>query len=263
MTADVRVVGVSKRFTLRGRPDPVVALDDVSFEIEQGEIVSLLGPSGCGKTTLLRIVLGLERATAGRVEVRGTRVIGPGRDRGMVFQHADLLPWRTALENVAFGLEAQHVPSAERRVRAMRYLDLVGLADAADRHPSQLSGGMAQRVGIARALAIEPVVLLMDEPFGALDAQARELMQSELLRIHAETGKTILFVTHDIDEAILLSDRVVVLSSGPGRIRDIVPIDIPRPRVDVAAIRGGDEFQRKRYTVWLLLREPHRALRAS
>jgi NitT/TauT family transport system ATP-binding protein len=247
---EVSLVDISKRFTLRlaGKVHTVQALDRVSFTVRNGEIVVLIGPSGCGKTTALRVTMGLETATSGRVTVDGREVRACGYDRGMVFQHAELLPWLTALENVMFGLEMKGVRGAALRETAMRYLDLVGLKESAVRRPHQLSGGMQQRVGIARALAIDPAVLLMDEPFGALDAQTRESMQAELLDIHARTKKTILFVTHDLDEAVLLADRIVVMRAG--RIQDIVEVPLPRPRGDLGVVRGTPAFAETRYRIW-------------
>lgn len=249
----VNLVGVSKRFTIRleGRAHPVQALDNVSFEVADGEMVALIGPSGCGKTTALRIVMGLEHATTGRVLVDGVQVRGCGHDRGIVFQHAELLPWLTAFENVAFGLEQKGMRGGELRDTVMRYLDLVGLSESAGRRPYQLSGGMQQRVGIARALAIDPKVLLMDEPFGALDAQTRETMQAELIDIQARTKKTILFVTHDLDEAVLLADRVVVMQRG--RIAQVMRPELPRPRMDLGVIRGLPAFAEARYALWRAL----------
>jgi NitT/TauT family transport system ATP-binding protein len=249
----VSLVGVSKRFMIRvdGNEHPVQALDNVSFDVADGEMVALIGPSGCGKTTALRIVMGLEHATSGRVLVDGVPVRGCGHDRGIVFQHAELLPWLTAYENVAFGLEQKGMRGGELRDTVMKYLDLVGLADSARRRPYQLSGGMQQRVGIARALAINPKVLLMDEPFGALDAQTRETMQSELMEIQARTQKTILFVTHDLDEAVLLADRVVVMQKG--RVAQIMTSELPRPRLDLGAIRGLPAFAETRYALWRAL----------
>jgi NitT/TauT family transport system ATP-binding protein len=197
--------------------------------------------------------MGLERATSGRVTVDGREVTGCGHDRGMVFQHAELLPWLTALKNVEFGLEMKGMRGAALRETAMKYLMLVGLSDSAGRRPYQLSGGMQQRVGIARALAIDPKVLLMDEPFGALDAQTREALQGELLQIHARTKKTILFVTHDLDEAVLLADRVVVMRNG--RLHEIVDIPLPRPRDDLARIRGSEAFAQTRYHIWQALHD--------
>ncbi len=253
---EVSLVDVSKQFTLRieGAPHTVQALDRVSFTVGDGEIVSLIGPSGCGKTTALRIAMGLETASRGKVLVDGREVRGCGHDRGMVFQFAELLPWLTALQNVMFGLEMKGMRGETLRDTAMRYLELVGLRDSLHRRPHQLSGGMKQRVGIARALAIDPKVLLMDEPFGALDAQTRETMQAELLDIHARTGKTILFVTHDLDEAVLVADRIVVLKGG--RMREIMDVPLPRPRPDLGAVRGMPEFAETRYRVWRTLHEP-------
>ena len=250
---EVSLIDVSKRFTLRieGSEHTVRALDRLTFTVRDGEVVALIGPSGCGKTTALRIAMGLETASAGRVTVDGTQVHGCGYDRGMVFQHAELLPWLTALKNVEFGLEMKGMRGATLRDTAMRYLKLVGLGESMNRRPYQLSGGMQQRVGIARALAIDPKVLLMDEPFGALDAQTRETLQGELLEIHARTKKTILFVTHDLDEAVLLADRVVVMQHG--RLQEIVTVPLPRPRDDLAKIRGSDEFAQTRYHIWQAL----------
>jgi ABC-type nitrate/sulfonate/bicarbonate transport system ATPase subunit len=247
---EVSLIDISKRFTLRleGKAHDVQALDRVSFTVRNGEIMVLIGPSGCGKTTALRVTMGLEKASSGRVTVDGREVKGCGYDRGMVFQHAELLPWLTALENVMFGLEMKGMRGTALRETAMRYLDLVGLKESAVRRPHQLSGGMQQRVGIARALAIDPAVLLMDEPFGALDAQTRESMQAELLDIHARTKKTILFVTHDLDEAVLLADRIVVMRTG--RIQDVVEVPLPRPRGDLGVIRGTPAFAETRYRIW-------------
>src|SRR3954468_17236990 len=243
----LRVENVSKTFRLRGGATAsgqlLPVLRHISFDVQEGEIVSLIGESGCGKTTLLRIVQGLVRHDAGTIKVDGASVMGPGRDRGFVFQQATLLPWRSARHNVEFGLELQGVPRAERRARAQKLLDLVGLGHAGGQYPHQLSGGMQQRVGLARALAIDPAILLMDEPFSALDAQTREVLQSELLRIHAETGKTTLFVTHDLDEAIYLSDRVVVLAARPGRVVAEIAIPFPRPRPELPELRGNPVFQ--------------------
>jgi len=228
----------------------VQALSRVSFTVADGEIVSLIGPSGCGKTTALRVAMGLEQASAGRVLVDGREVKGCGYDRGMVFQHAELLPWLTAMQNVMFGLEMKGVRGAELRDTANRYLDLVGLGTSKERRPHQLSGGMKQRVGIARALAIDPKVLLMDEPFGALDAQTRETMQDELLQIHARTRKTILFVTHDLDEAVLIADRIVIMREG--KVEEILTVPLPRPR-DLEAARGTKAFADTRYHLWQAL----------
>lgn len=248
---------VSKEFfiTTGKETEQIRALDKVSFDISDGEIIALTGLSGCGKTTLLRIIMGLEKASSGQATVGGQVITGCGYDRGLVFQHAELFPWRTALENVEFGLEVKGVPKKERREIAREKLELVGLGKAIDRRPDQLSGGMKQRVGLARALSIDPQVLLMDEPFGALDAQTREGLQAEVLRIHDETKKTIVFVTHDLDEAVLLADRVVLMSPHPGRVKEIFDINISQPRNDVMAVRGMDEFSEKRYAIWRSLME--------
>ena len=250
---EVSLFDLSKRFTLRidGDIQTVQALDRLTFTVRDGEVVALIGPSGCGKTTALRIAMGLESASGGKVTVDGVQVDRCGYDRGMVFQHAELLPWLTALKNVEFGLEMKGMRGAALRDTATKYLTLVGLSDSINRRPYQLSGGMQQRVGIARALAIDPKVLLMDEPFGALDAQTRETLQGELLDIHARTKKTILFVTHDLDEAVLLADRVVVMQHG--RLQEIVAVPLPRPRDDLAKIRGSDQFAQTRYHVWQAL----------
>jgi NitT/TauT family transport system ATP-binding protein len=257
---EVSLLDVSKQFTLRidGELHRVQALSHVSFTIKDGEIVALIGPSGCGKTTALRIAMGLETASAGRVTVDGREVRGCGYDRGMVFQHAELLPWLSALQNVMFGLEMKGMRGRELRNTAMRYLDLVGLGGSERRRPHQLSGGMKQRVGIARALAIDPKVLLMDEPFGALDAQTRESMQQELLEIHARTKKTILFVTHDLDEAVLIADRIVVMRDGG--VCETMDVPLPRPRGDLGVIRGTQEFADTRYRVWKALHDDVRTL---
>ncbi|HEY4980838.1 MAG TPA: ABC transporter ATP-binding protein [Pseudolabrys sp.] len=252
---EVTFLDVSKRFALRvdGEVHYVQALDRVSFKVADGEIVALIGPSGCGKTTALRVAMGLDPANGGRVTVDGREVHGCGHDRGMVFQHAELLPWLSALQNVMFGLEMKGMRGAELRETAEKYLELVGLTDSKNRRPHQLSGGMKQRVGIARALAIDPKVLLMDEPFGALDAQTRESLQAELMDIHARTGKTILFVTHDLDEAVLIADRIVVMKNG--RVAEIMTVPLKRPRPDLGIVRGSHEFAETRYKVWRALHD--------
>ncbi|MFA7341867.1 MAG: ABC transporter ATP-binding protein [Candidatus Methanomethylophilaceae archaeon] len=208
----------------------VVAIDDISLDVAKGELVSLIGPSGCGKTTVLRMVAGLQEPTSGKIVLQGREVQGPGSDRGMVFQEFALFPWRSVRRNVEFGLEIAGVPKEERRKKVERYLDVVGLERFADARIHELSGGMKQRVGIARAMVNNPDVLLMDEPFGALDAQTRNIMQGELLKILAKTSKTILFVTHSVDEALYLSDRIIMLSKRPGRIKTIIEVPWPRPR---------------------------------
>ncbi|MDY6865918.1 MAG: ABC transporter ATP-binding protein [Halobacteriota archaeon] len=215
---------LSKKF------DDFTAIEDTSFAVEDGEFVCILGPSGCGKTTLLRMIGGLDDITGGEIILGDRNVSGPGSDRGFVFQEYTLFPWRNAQKNVEFGLEIQGVDRVEREKIAERYIDLVGLKGFVDRYPKELSGGMKQRVAIARALASNPEILLMDEPFGALDAQTRNLMQVELLRIWEKENKIILFVTHSVDEAVFLADRVFVLTTSPGKIREIVEINVKRPR---------------------------------
>ncbi|MDE2450596.1 MAG: ABC transporter ATP-binding protein [Gammaproteobacteria bacterium] len=256
------VRSISKSFRVQGggkEEQYLRVLQNVSFDVAQGKIVSLIGESGCGKTTLLRIVQGLVRLDSGSVRVDGTEVAAPGRDRGFVFQQASLLPWRTARRNVEFGLELQGMGKAERQARAMNLLELVGLAHAAEQLPYQLSGGMQQRVGLARALAIDPAILLMDEPFSALDAQNREILQGELLRIHDKTGKTTLFVTHDLDEAIYLSDQVIALAARPGRVKQVIDIPFEHPRAPLPQLRGDPLFQDIRGQLWSLIRTPSAA----
>lgn len=218
------------RVFIRDDGDHVIALSDINLSIGDDEFVSFVGPSGCGKTTLLRIIAGLETATAGEVRVDGSLITGPGQKVGMVFQEYSLFPWRNVISNVAFGLQMHGVVKEERYNIARKYISLVGLSQFEQSYPYELSGGMRQRVAIARALAMDPDLLLMDEPFGALDAQTRNHMQCELLDIWETKKKTILFVTHSVDEAVFLSDRVIVLSPRPGRIREIFNISIPRPR---------------------------------
>ena len=209
----------------------VEALRDVDFSVQEGEFVCIIGSSGAGKTTLFRIIAGLEEATDGTVWLDGEPIEGPGTDRGMVFQEYGLFPWRTVLGNVAFGLEQREMTKAARRERAEEMLDLVGLGEFVDSYPKELSGGMKQRVGIARALAVDPEILLMDEPFGSVDAQTKQRLHGELLDIWRETGKTVMFVTHDVDEAVTLADRVVVLTGSPGSVHEVVDVELPRPRV--------------------------------
>ena len=228
MSAHLELKNLRKVF--RTDDTEVVAIDDISLEVGKGELVSLIGPSGCGKTTVLRMVAGLQEPSSGQIILDGKEVHGPGSDRGMVFQEFALFPWRSVRRNVEFGLEIAGVPKEERRQKVDRYLDVVGLERFADARIHELSGGMKQRVGIARAMVNNPDVLLMDEPFGALDAQTRNIMQGELLKILARTSKTILFVTHSVDEALYLSDRIIMLSKRPGKIKTIIEVPWPRPR---------------------------------
>jgi NitT/TauT family transport system ATP-binding protein len=237
-------------------------LDRISFDVAPGEFVALTGQSGCGKTTLLRLLLGINSATSGLLEAVGQPIRGCDHRRAMVFQNAELLPWRSAIDNVALGLEIKGVARTERERIARHYLELVGLGAAETRRPDQLSGGMKQRVGLARALAVDPDVLLMDEPFGALDAHTREALQAELIRLHEEVRKTVFFVTHDLDEAVLLADRVMVLSPR-GRLAEIVQIPIPRPRSDPELIRTTPLFVEKRYHIWKLMQRLESEARRS
>lgn len=239
-------------------PRQLIALKGFTLDVAEGEIICLLGPSGCGKTTVLRIVAGLETKTSGTVTVRGRPVESAGSDRGMVFQEFALFPWRTVRRNIEFGLEIKGTPLAAREEMSSRLIDLVGLEGFENAHPNKLSGGMKQRVGIARALANDPSVLLMDEPFGALDAQTRNMMQKELLRIWGATGKTILFVTHSVDEAVYLADRIVIMTARPGRVKEVIPVALPRPRD-----RTDSEFISVRGTVLSVLEEEFEKTRAQ
>jgi len=238
---------------------PLTAIDRLNLDVAQGEFISVVGPSGCGKSTLLMAVDGLLQPVEGRIEIDGTPVTAPGRDRAVVFQEFALLPWRTVRQNVAFGLEGQRMSKARREETVSRYLRLVGLENFAGHYPSQLSGGMRQRVGIARALAVEPQVLLMDEPFGALDAQTREILGEELLRIWDAHQRTVLFITHDIDEAVFLSDRVAVMTRRPARIKEIMAIDLPRPRT--IEVKSSKPFGQYRRRIWDMLHDE--AIQAS
>ncbi len=228
-TSAVSCKGVSKVWNPEGA-SPVLALDDLSFDVAPGEFVILLGPSGCGKSTLLYMIAGLEETTSGTIECAGQRVTGPGSERGMIFQDASLYPWLTLADNVTFGLGLRGMPAKERREVAGRLLREVGLGDALDKRPFELSGGMRQRAAVARALAMKPMVLMMDEPFAALDVQTRAKMQDFLSQIWRDSGASVLLVTHSIDEAIALADRIIVFTARPGRVKSIIPIDLPRPR---------------------------------
>jgi NitT/TauT family transport system ATP-binding protein len=249
---------VSKQFTVRneGKQRGAVqftALDDVSFSVKLGEFLVVVGPSGCGKSTLLDLLAGLTTPTSGRILLDGKPITGPGMDRGVVFQQYALFPWRTALENVEFGLELRKLKPKERREVARGFLDLVGLSGFENRHPHELSGGMKQRVAIARSLAYDPDVLLMDEPFAALDQQTREILQGELARIWQTSKKTIIFITHGIDEAVCLGERVAIMTSRPGRIKTI--IDIPESLKYSEDVRSRPEYGAVRHEVWSGLRD--------
>jgi NitT/TauT family transport system ATP-binding protein len=236
-TAAIEVVDLRKVYVTAGQE--VFALDRLSFTVEPGEFVSVLGPSGCGKTTVLKVIAGLAAPTSGTVKVEGVPVVGPQRKIGLVFQVPALMKWRTALDNVLLPAEILRLEHASAKRRALELLELVGLADFASRYPSELSGGMQQRVGIARALAHDPDILLLDEPFSALDVMTRNQLNIELLRVWSERKKTSLLITHSIPEAVFLSDRVVVLGPRPARILDIVPVPLPRPRDARLRISAG------------------------
>jgi NitT/TauT family transport system ATP-binding protein len=233
----------------------LTALRDVSLSIDRGEFVTIVGPSGCGKTTFINVVAGIVRPWSGTLSVKGEPVTKPGSDRAMVFQDYALMPWRTVEANVRFGLECQRssLSKSDVRQRVQRYIDLVGLSGFEHSYPYELSGGMKQRVGIARALVSEPEILLADEPFGAVDAMAREAMQGELERIILETGQTVVLITHSVDEAITLGDRVVVISNRPGTIKEVVGVDLPRPRSGYD-VKSDPGYVKLREHVWHLLR---------
>jgi NitT/TauT family transport system ATP-binding protein len=254
----IRFEQVRKEFAIRGENGGparrFAALDDITLDVKAGEFLAVVGPSGCGKSTLLDLLGGLEAPTSGRILLDGRSIGGPARDRGIVFQQYALFPWRTAIQNIEFGLDIAGLKSKARREKALHYLDLVGLSTFADRYPHELSGGMKQRVAIARSLAYDPEVLMMDEPFAALDAQTRETLQSELLRIWRRTGKTIVFITHGIDEAVVLGQRVAVMTSRPGRIKQI--IEVPEVlRSETEDVRSLPAFGAVRHEVWTLLRD--------
>ena len=246
----LEAIGVRKVYRKDGREMPV--LDVASFAAREGEFITIIGPSGCGKSTLLHIMGGFIPAEAGTIKVYGSPVNGPGPDRGMMFQEFALFPWKTVAGNVAWGLEAQGFEKSKIEETVRRYLEIMGLAEFRNHYPAEISGGMKQRAALARVLAFDPKVLLMDEPFGALDAQTRETMQEEVTRIWERTRKTIVFVTHDIEEAVYLGDRVVVLSARPGRIREEVPIDLPRPRT--LEIKKSIQCHEYRNQIWDLIR---------
>jgi NitT/TauT family transport system ATP-binding protein len=252
MAPFIRAHDISLVFKAKDR-EPVTALSDFSLDISKGEFVSIVGPSGCGKSTFLNIVLGLISPGGGKIQLNGTTITGPGQERAMVFQEFGLLPWRTVISNVELGLELKGIPPTQRASRATNLIHLVGLQGFEKHYPHELSGGMKQRVGLARALATEPEVLLMDEPFAALDAQTRDLMQTELLEIWERTQKTVLFVTHSIEEAAYLSDRVVVMTARPGRTKDVLRIDLPRPRE--YEMRLTPQFNEIKLRIWEVLKE--------
>ena len=252
----VQARGIEKKFTIKGeegQTETLTTLHDFNLDVRQGEFLSILGPSGCGKSTFLGILAGLDDSDGGEIMIDGAPMKKRDFSRGMVFQSYALLPWRTVLENVGVGLEIRGVAKEERDRVAMEYLNLVGLAKFANQYPHQLSGGMRQRVAIARVLAYRPDLILMDEPFAALDAQTRESLQIELLRIWEADRKTIVFITHSIDEAVLLSERVAVMTARPGRVKAIIDIDLPKSRDQ--NVRNSAAFVEARRNLWELLRQ--------
>jgi NitT/TauT family transport system ATP-binding protein len=253
MNAKLEARGVRLEYFQPRTNTRLAALDGVDLQVMDGEFVSIVGPSGCGKTTFLSVVDGLITATAGHILVDGRAVTKPGPDRAVVFQDASLLPWRTVLNNVLYGLECLGVGRREARERAAGFINMVGLSGFEHHYPYELSGGMQQRVNLARALVVDPVILLMDEPFASLDAQTREAMQEELLQIWVKAKKTVLFVTHQIDEAIYLSDRVVVFSGRPGKVKEIIPVAIERPRR--LAVKREPRFHAIEDRIWSLIEE--------
>jgi NitT/TauT family transport system ATP-binding protein len=255
MPAKISVEAVCHEYFNPNTWQRVRALDGLSLEVPDGEFLAIVGPSGCGKSTFLYLVAGLTRASSGRILLDGQEVTRPGRDRGMVFQDFAILPWRTVARNIGHGLEIAGVSRKEQEPIVRRYVELMGLRGFENKYPYELSGGMRQRVAVARTLAADPEVVLMDEPFASLDAQTRNVMQEELVRIAMHEGKTILFVTHSVDEAIILGDRVVVLTHRPGRLKASVPIDIPREQRRWDVLGAEEQFVHYRQEILRLIRE--------
>lgn len=256
MTSKISARNVRKDFEVSdaGQADGLITvLTDFDLDVRDGEFISILGPSGCGKSTFLGILAGLTERSGGSIAINGCALEGINPDQGVVFQGYALFPWRTVIENIAVGLEIRGIPKAQRLRTAREYLDLVGLTGFDNRYSHEISGGMKQRVAIARSLAYQPDVLLMDEPFGALDAQTREVLQDELLQIWEKHRKTIVFITHSLDEAIFLSDRVAVMTQRPGTIKEILDIDLPRPRN--AELRNTEAFVHLRQRAWNVLKD--------
>lgn len=243
---EIDISGVTQEF--EKKDGKFLALDTVNLNVEQNEFICVVGPSGCGKTTLLNIIAGLCKPTTGTVKVRGELVTGPGKGKGVVFQQYALYPWLTVEKNVEFGMRMKGVPKAERAEIAKKYIDLVGLSKFAKAYPKELSGGMKQRVAIARAYATAPEVLLMDEPFGALDAQTRAQLQENLLKTWERERKTCFFITHDVEEAVLLATKIIIMSAGPGHITEIVPVTLPYPRTQQTKLTS--EFNELKNQIW-------------
>lgn len=258
MAIKLETKGLGMEYVRQRDGSHFVALENVNVRVEQNRFVAIVGPSGCGKTTFIKIVDGLIRPTCGQIKIDGRPVRGPGKNRAMVFQEPSLLPWRTVLRNVTYGLECQRRADAQSHARARELIKLVGLGNFENHYPHELSGGMQQRCNLARALAVDPDILIMDEPFAALDAQTRELMQDELLRIWQQARKTVLFVTHQINEAIYLSDQVLVFGARPGTIREIVDIELPRPRP--LAIKRSSKFLDYEDRIWATIEREARQI---
>jgi len=255
---DVTSENLTVEYELIREKETLTALWNMSLKIPAGEFLVVVGPSGCGKTTFINVVVGLIKPSDGRVMCGGTMVTGPGNDRAMVFQDYALMPWRTIRKNVEFGLELQGRLNADTAQNVDYYINLVGLWGFEDNLPHELSGGMRQRVGLARALATDPKVLTMDEPFGALDAMTREVMQAEFEKILSKTKQTVIFITHSIDEAITMGDRIVVMTAGPGRIKAVLDVDIPRPRWDID-VRNHARYLELRRQIWEMLKSEQQA----
>ena len=258
----LQIERLSKRYSVEREKRQVLALSDVSLAVNDGEFVAIVGPSGCGKTTLLNIIAGLLSYDIGSVSIDGRKIAGPGVDRAVVFQHSSLLPWRTIAGNVRYGMEIQkRFDAATMRQRTEAFITLVGLSGFDRHYPSELSGGMQQRVNLARALASDPSVLLMDEPFAALDAQTREHMQLELLKIWSQAQKTVVFITHQINEAVYLADRVVVMSPRPGRVKGVFDVPFERPRT--LSLKRDPAFLKIEDSIWQLVEDQPQALAAA
>jgi NitT/TauT family transport system ATP-binding protein len=253
--AKIEISNLGRSFKKKGsKTEEFWALQEFNLSIEQGEFVTVVGPSGCGKSTLLSLLVGLTKPDRGVISIDGNNIVGPALNRGIVQQGYALFPWRTVRRNIEFGLEIKKVPKSERRAISDHYINLVDLIGFENHFPYELSGGMQQRVAIARALAYDPEVLLMDEPFAAVDAQTRETMQDELLNIWEKTGKTVIFVTHSIEEAVGLADRVAVMSKNPGRVKEVVNVALPRPR-RIADVRNTTDFSLISHHIWELLQD--------
>lgn len=255
MAHKISIHGIGHRYYNKHTKETVQALQDITFDVDEGEFVTIVGPSGCGKSTLLNLIAGLQKASAGQIWVDGAQVDGPGSDRGMVFQEFAILPWRTVWQNIGHGLEIQKVLPEKRDEIIARYVKLIGLEGFEKKFPHELSGGMKQRVAVARTLAVNPKVVLMDEPFAALDAQTRVTLREEILRVCLETACTVLFVTHSVDEAVFLGDRVIVLTKRPGQIKEIVTIPTTREQRHYPNIHADTQFEDIKHQIFQSIRQ--------